>query len=83
MYVINSWQFVVLSEQCDFKDEECIASAIKRLYPVLVAGDASLGVESSDPVRRDKIVEILPSFNITLTNTRFHGLSNCDVTEVK
>ncbi|KAJ0183384.1 hypothetical protein K1T71_001360 [Dendrolimus kikuchii] len=70
-------------EQCDFKDQECITLAMKRLYPVVVAGDASLGVEPSDPLKKDKIVGVFSSYNYTLTNARFHGFSNCDVREAK
>ncbi|KAJ0183397.1 hypothetical protein K1T71_001373 [Dendrolimus kikuchii] len=73
----------VRGDKCDVENQECVTSAIRRIYPYIISGNASLGVDSSDPIIKDKIVANLPTMNYTVTNSHMHGMSNCEVMEAR
>ncbi|KAJ0171788.1 hypothetical protein K1T71_012551 [Dendrolimus kikuchii] len=72
-----------LGELCDLENQQCITLAMQKAYPVIVAGNADLGFEPSDTLKKDEIVAYLPTLNYTLSDLTMQGYSNCMVREAR
>ncbi|KAG6454223.1 circadian clock-controlled protein daywake [Manduca sexta] len=66
---------------CDLEDKSCITNSFKISFQDLVNGIPTMGVNSSDPIEKKKILGILPKLKYTLTDVTFSGLKDCEVRE--
>ncbi|KAG6440856.1 hypothetical protein O3G_MSEX001522 [Manduca sexta] len=68
---------------CHAADSACLKSSAQQAVPVLAAGIPSMGIETLDPMRVDRVMTSQAGLDMDFRNTIVKGLRNCEVISLK